>query len=66
MNHTPTTWRKSTYSISTQNCVELATTGDHVLMRDSKRAEAGHLTFNRGAVAALVASAKAGHLDNLV
>jgi hypothetical protein len=59
------TWRKSTYSVSTQNCVELATVGDDALLRDSKHPEAGHLTFTRAELAALVAAASAGELDNL-
>jgi hypothetical protein len=34
-------------------------------MRDSKHPDAGHLTFSRSEVAALVAAAKAGELDDL-
>lgn len=63
MTH-PTTWRKSTYSINTSNCVELADTGEYVLVRDSKHPEAGHLTFTRAELAALVAAARAGELDD--
>jgi hypothetical protein len=63
---TTTTWRKSTYSISTQNCVELATAGTDVLLRDSKHPEAGHLAFTRSELAALVAAARAGELDDLL
>jgi hypothetical protein len=66
---TPThdlTWRKASYSDATQSCVELATPdGDVALMRDSKHPDAGHLTFSRSEVAALVAAAKAGELDDL-
>jgi hypothetical protein len=67
MSHHPTTttWRKSTYSSSTQNCVELATAGPDALLRDSKHPEAGHLTFTRTELAALVAAASAGELDHL-
>jgi hypothetical protein len=62
----PTNWRKSTYSVSGTNCVELATTGDGVLLRDSKHPEQGHLTFTRPELAALVAAARAGELDDLL
>jgi hypothetical protein len=59
------TWRKSTYSISSQNCVEIATAGAAVLLRDSKHPEHGHLTFTRPELAALIAAARAGELDDL-
>jgi hypothetical protein len=66
MSHPPTpTWRKSSYSINGANCVELADTGDAVLVRDSKHPEAGHLTFDRAELAAFVAAARAGELDHL-
>jgi hypothetical protein len=64
MTH-PTPWRKSTYSSSTQNCVELATAGATVLLRDSKHPEHGHLTFTRAELALFVAAAKAGELDDM-
>jgi hypothetical protein len=62
---TPTTWRKSTFSTGNQNCVELATAGNDALLRDSKHPDAGHLTFTRTELAALVAAASAGELDEL-
>jgi hypothetical protein len=37
-----------------------------VLVRDSKNPEAGHLTFTRSEIAALVAAARSGELDDLV
>jgi hypothetical protein len=65
MSH-QTTWRKSSYSSGSQNCVELAETGAAaVFVRDSKHPEQGHLTFARAELAALVAAAKAGELDDL-
>ena len=64
MTH-PTTWRKSTYSTNTANCVELATVGPDVWLRDSKHPEAGHLTFTGAELAALMAAARAGELDDL-
>jgi hypothetical protein len=63
---TPTAWRKSSFSGPGGNCVELATTGDDVLMRDSKHPTAGHLTFTRIELAAFVAAARAGELDRLI
>ena len=67
MTHTPhpTNWRKSTYSINGTNCVELATAGPDAWLRDSKHPEAGHLTFTRAELAALVAAARTGDLDDL-
>jgi hypothetical protein len=62
---TTTTWRKSTYSVNGTACVELATAGNDALLRDSKHPEAGHLTFTRTELAALIAAATAGELDNL-
>jgi hypothetical protein len=47
-------------------CVELAETGDSVLVRDSKHPDAGHLTVPAGEFAALVAAARAGELDDLI
>lgn len=64
MTH-PTTWRKSSYSATTSNCVELAIAGTDALVRDSKRPEAGHLTFTRAELAALIDAARAGELDDM-
>jgi hypothetical protein len=66
MTPTPNTWRTSSYSVNGSDCVELATSASSVLVRDSKHPDAGHLTFTPGEVAALIASAKAGELDDLV
>lgn len=59
------TWRKSSYSVNSQNCVELADSGSEILLRDSKHPEAGHLTFTRPELAAFIAGVKAGEFDNL-
>ena len=63
---TPATWRKSSYSVSSTACVELAENAGGVLLRNSKRPEAGTLTVTRAEMAALVAGAKAGELDDLI
>jgi hypothetical protein len=61
----PILWRKSSYSVSSGNCVELADAGNAILVRHSKHPEAGHLTVSRSELAALVAAARAGELDHL-
>jgi hypothetical protein len=64
MTH-PTQWRKSSYSINSSNCVELASSGSAVLVRDSKHPEEGHLAFATAELAAFVDAARAGELDDL-
>jgi hypothetical protein len=64
--HDTPTWRKSSYSVNTANCVELATVGDAIYLRDSKHPDDGHLRFTRSELAALVAAARAGELDDLL
>jgi hypothetical protein len=59
------TWRKSSYSASSDNCVELADAGDAVLLRDSKHPEQGHFTFTRADMTTFINSVKAGGLDHL-
>jgi hypothetical protein len=58
-------WRKSSYSASGTNCVELADAGETVLLRDSKHPDEGHLTVARSELAAFVAACRAGELDDL-
>lgn len=65
MTHQPTTWRKSTFSDGTVNCVELAEHGADVLVRDSKHPNRGHLAFTRAELAALVAGIQQGEYDDL-
>jgi len=52
MNPTNPVWRKSTYSFSNGNCVEVASapsldTPEMVLVRDSKDPDGPRLSFNR-------------------
>lgn len=56
MNHGPHRWRKSSYSSTSTNCVELA--ADRAQLRDSKNPTAQPLTGN---VPALLAAVKADH-----
>jgi hypothetical protein len=44
----------------------MATAGDAIWLRDSKNPDGGHLTFTRSELAALVAAARAGELDDLL
>ena len=58
-------WRKAAASTANGNCVELAPTPDGVAMRDSKDPDGPILRLTREGMAALLASAKAGELDEL-
>jgi hypothetical protein len=66
MSQHPTHWRKSSYSSSQNNCVELADTGATILVRDSKHPDGGHLRFTRAELAAFVAGCKASEYDDLL
>jgi hypothetical protein len=57
MNHGPHRWRKSSYSSSGTNCVELG--ADLTQLRDSKNPTAQPLT---GDVPALLTAIKANHI----
>ncbi|QXJ20765.1 DUF397 domain-containing protein [Actinomadura graeca] len=52
----PHHWRKSTHSGGVENdCVEITSMDDHIAIRDSKTATAGHLTLTRRDFATLLA-----------
>jgi hypothetical protein len=60
------TWRKSSYSGSQSDCVELARTADgSTLVRNSNRPGDGTIEFTRAEIAAFVAGVKAGEFDDL-
>lgn len=59
------TWRKSSYSGANGNCVEIAETGDAILVRNSNRPGDGAIEFTRAELAAWIAGAKAGEFDDL-
>ncbi|WP_412519134.1 DUF397 domain-containing protein [Actinomadura madurae] len=52
----PLHWHKSSHSGGNEgDCVEIANLNDHVGIRDSKDASAGHITLNRRDFATLLA-----------
>jgi hypothetical protein len=65
MTYPARTWRKSSYSVDTANCVELCDDGAEILLRDSKHPEQRHFTFSRSEIAAFIAGVKAGEFDQL-
>ncbi|GAA1013958.1 hypothetical protein STXM2123_3965 [Streptomyces sp. F-3] len=58
-------WRKSSYSEQSGNCLELATVGDLVLVRESDEPDVVVRT-TRAKLAAFLAGAKAGEFDDLL
>lgn len=57
---TRTTWRKSSYSSATGNCVEAAPAADGVVIRHSKHPTAGTITFSHPAWVAFLRDVRAG------
>ncbi|RCV52543.1 DUF397 domain-containing protein [Marinitenerispora sediminis] len=51
-------FRRSSYSGARNDCVEVAETANLFLMRDSKNAEQGHLTFPQAEWAAWLRAVK--------
>jgi hypothetical protein len=65
--HAPVHWRKSSFSYSNGECVEVAVLGDGTVgLRDSKDPVGPVLTFTRGELRAFLEGAKAGEFDDLV
>ena len=56
------TWRKSTRSNGSGNCVEVAELADAIGVRDSKNVEAGALVFRPEPWSAFLATVKADRL----
>jgi hypothetical protein len=59
------TWRKSSASPSGGNCVEVAATGDGVVVRNSKRPYGSTVHYTDGEWRAFLAGVKAGEFDDL-
>ncbi|GAA1623506.1 DUF397 domain-containing protein [Nonomuraea maheshkhaliensis] len=59
-------WRKSRYSNSQGQCVELAATPDGgIAVRNSRDPQGPALLYTKGEIAAFVQSAKDGEFDDL-
>jgi len=56
-------WRKSSYSSSNPQCVEVAMTETTTLVRDSKNPEGGTLSFNPQGFAAFLRPITKGQVD---
>ncbi|WP_405163765.1 DUF397 domain-containing protein [Nocardia sp. CA-128927] len=66
INKVTGSWRKSTYSNPSGNCVEVAeATNGQVAMRNSRDPEGGTLFYTRPEIDAFVRGAKAGEFDYL-
>ncbi|GAB3210352.1 DUF397 domain-containing protein [Marinactinospora thermotolerans] len=62
MSMRPTVFRKSSYSASDDNCVEVADLYDATAVRDSKHPDAGHLVFTTTEWSAFLTTLKHGNL----
>jgi hypothetical protein len=56
-------WRKSTYSGSGNNCIEVRTTGPGIAVRDTKNPHGGALTFTPQQWHAFIRQVKTGSYD---
>ena len=59
------TWRKSSFTTN-GTCVEVATTGHRVLVRNSNRPEAGTIAFTEDEISAWILGCKAGEFDDMI
>ncbi|WP_018588533.1 DUF397 domain-containing protein [Salinispora arenicola] len=60
------TWRKSTRTQQSGQCVEVARVGEVIGLRDSKDPDGPVLTFTTGEFAAFLDGAAKGEFDDLV
>lgn len=59
-------WIKSSLSISSGACVELAVAGDRIALRDSKNPAVAPFLFTRVEIGAFLDGAKRGEFDHLL
>lgn len=59
-------WLKSSLSIATGACVELAVAGSYIALRDSKNPAADPFLFTRAEMTAFLQGAKRGEFDDLL
>ncbi|GAA1743416.1 DUF397 domain-containing protein [Luedemannella helvata] len=56
-------WRKSSYSAGDGNCVEVASAGDRIAIRDSKNTDIPPLVFSRESWATFITAVHEGAFD---
>jgi hypothetical protein len=59
-------WIKSSLSISSGACVELAASGDLIALRDSKNPDLAPFYYSHAEISAFLQAAKQGEFDHLV
>lgn len=59
----PHDWRKSSYSSSQTNCVEVGRVADDVAVRDTKDRDAGHFTARGPQWSSFLSALKRGAFD---
>jgi hypothetical protein len=57
-------WRKSSYSGSASDCVEVAFVGDQVATRDSKNPTGPALVFTRSAWTTFLTAVRTNHFES--
>jgi hypothetical protein len=66
MTNPSPTWRRSSFSADTGNCVEVAPVDDTVLVRNSNRTADGALPLSTNAATTFITAARDGRFDHLV
>jgi hypothetical protein len=59
-------WIKSSHSVATGACVELAAVGDAIALRDSKNPDVPPFYYTRAEMSAFLRGAKRGEFDHLL
>lgn len=66
MSHAPLDWIKASRCYGHGDCVELASDGDMIALRDSKNPKAPYLRFPRSELAAFIDGTRRGEFDDLL